>query len=440
MMNFFEHVRVLWWALFICAPILLIEVSAGPDGNWFSSCDIFHKFLSAYELQNLRTLVQGIQSSDASLGALRLGRWPYLSGTEATPSEAELTDSKNAMSSKLRNMLESARIPLQAGLSGTDAAVALAISCMSQRLVPAAFTSRPLVSLLLNYFKRPQVVKVISANLRAACTSVSIRCEVVVNVDNPHEGAIWAEEAGFVVPVFSANLHEARGYNRAARLARGKYLVIWQDDQIPPTDGAWVLRMIRLFETYPKLGILGMNTYRMCRQREGNNRIGKAGWNIDPRTNITWTYVHFTDFAPMAILASMFWELGGLEEGISQRGDCGIVGDWELCARAWVAGWQVAHFHWDGRGAAGGGGTHTSVGVLTCWNRQMWIGQEIFSRRFVRPGFFDEMCERVWALNMLTFTLSSPDKCPYGNQTRGWANCTAPLPEQRAALAAQLQI
>ncbi|GIL65006.1 hypothetical protein Vafri_18839 [Volvox africanus] len=224
----FEHVCVLWWALFICASILPTEASTGPDRNLFSSCGIFQKFLSPYELQNLRTLVHRIQSSDASLGALRLGRWPYLSDIEATPSEAELTASKNEMSSKLQNMLESARISLQAGLSGTDAAVALAISCMSHRLVPTAFTARPLVSLLLNYFKRPQVVKVISTNLRAACASVSISCEIVVNVDNPHEGAMWAEEAGFVVPVFSANLHEARGYNRAARLARGKYLVLWQ--------------------------------------------------------------------------------------------------------------------------------------------------------------------------------------------------------------------
>ena len=43
---------------------------------------------------------------------------------------------------------------------------------------------------------------------------------------------VWSQLAystrGFVVPVFSYNLHEARGYNRAAAIARGKYLIFAQ--------------------------------------------------------------------------------------------------------------------------------------------------------------------------------------------------------------------
>lgn len=42
------------------------------------------------------------------------------------------------------------------------------------------------------------------------------------------------------MPVFSANLHEARGYNRAARMARGRYYVILQDDQRLPGSGKWL--------------------------------------------------------------------------------------------------------------------------------------------------------------------------------------------------------
>ncbi|GIL69422.1 hypothetical protein Vretifemale_361 [Volvox reticuliferus] len=332
--------------------------------------------------------------------------------------------------------------PILSIRSGIDAAIALAMSCMSSQLLPSSYPGRPVVSIMLNYFKRPHVIQEIADNMRAACLSVSIPCELVVNVDNPHEAGAWVNEAGFVVPVFSANLHEARGYNRAARLARGKYLVVWQDDQIPPRTGTWMLQMIRLFQTYPRLGILGMNTYRICRQKESTNRQGNPGWNPDPRTGITWTYVHFTDFAPMAILASVFWELGGLEEGFSRPGECGITGDWELCARAWVAGWQVGHFSWDGRKGdpVAHGGTHTSVGALACWNRQMDVGGGSFTKRYIHPVFVQDMCERVWAHNMLTFTLRSPDRCPYGEQSRGWANCTAPPEENRAAFAAQMQI
>ena len=51
--------------------------------------------------------------------------------------------------------------------------------------------------------------------------------------------------------------------------------------------------------------------------------------------------VQLVDFAPMAVRAEAFVALGGLEEGFALPGDCGIFGDWEFCARAWMAGLQV---------------------------------------------------------------------------------------------------
>lgn len=63
------------------------------------------------------------------------------------------------------------------------------------------------------------------------CASVA-PIELVVNVDSPGEHARWAALAMnttlpslnlTVVPVFSPNLHEARAYNRAAMLARGRW-------------------------------------------------------------------------------------------------------------------------------------------------------------------------------------------------------------------------
>ncbi|EFJ45647.1 hypothetical protein VOLCADRAFT_118312 [Volvox carteri f. nagariensis] len=375
---------------------------------------------------------------------MRLGR-PYPSFT-SNPSEHTLEISTANLTSQLRTLLKIASIPARTGLS-LEAAESLALTCLSTHLYPDLYTARPIVSVLLNYFKRPQVVTRIATNLRASCESVAVPCELVVNVDNPHEAAAWAGQAGFVIPVFSANLHEARGYNRAARLARGKYLIVWQDDQIPPTNGTWITQMIRIFETYPRLGILGMNAYRLCRQKERGNRWGPAGWDIDPRVGVPWTYAHFVDFAPMAVSARAFWELGGLDEGLSRRGDCGIVGDWELCARAWLSGWLVGHFSWEGRAGDGAGSTHSPVAAEACWNRQMDVGQRFFAKRYIeQAAFFQELCERVWTLNMLSFTLSQPEKCPYGNATYGWsnseyANCTAPsLPDQRAALAARMYL
>ncbi len=75
-----------------------------------------------------------------------------------------------------------------------------------------AYAGRPTVSVLLEYFKRPHTLGPIVTNLKQSCASASVPCELVVNVDNPHEAGEWARVAaqhpGFVVPVFSANVHE----------------------------------------------------------------------------------------------------------------------------------------------------------------------------------------------------------------------------------------
>lgn len=55
-----------------------------------------------------------------------------------------------------------------------------------------------------------------------------------------------------------------RGYNRAARLARGDLLVVLQDDDLQPADGAYVARFVTLFDRYPSLGAIGTMSYRMC--------------------------------------------------------------------------------------------------------------------------------------------------------------------------------
>lgn len=51
------------------------------------------------------------------------------------------------------------------------------------------------------------------------------------------EGQIWADLSwstrGFVVPVMSYNVHELRGYNRLAGMARGKYMVLIQVGDLP---------------------------------------------------------------------------------------------------------------------------------------------------------------------------------------------------------------
>ncbi|KAG2490154.1 hypothetical protein HYH03_011458 [Edaphochlamys debaryana] len=283
--------------------------------------------------------------------------------------------------------------------------------------------------------------------MRTSCRGAGMPCEVIVNVDNPHEAGLWAQAAnaseGALVPIFSANLHEARGYNRGAKAARGKILIIWQDDQTPPPTHGWLQDLVRLYDTYPRLGVIGMNTYRLCSFKEPTNRFGDAPWAVDARTGVQWTYAQNVDFAPFAIRAHMFTELGMLEEGSSRPGDCGIWGDWELCQRAWAAGWQVGFYGLHGRGSDGrAGGTHSYVSGEKCWGQQQHVSSSLYHKRYAAmESYAIDVCVHVWKLNLQTFSVGGG--CPYGTHDTRWPdNCTLPeglgrLPRRAAAARAR---
>ncbi len=64
-----------------------------------------------------------------------------------------------------------------------------------------------------------------------------------------------------------------------------------QDDQLPPSDGGrWLTDMLRVFATWPRLGVLGMNTYRLCRTTEYSNRYGAVAWRAEPRSGVRWNF------------------------------------------------------------------------------------------------------------------------------------------------------
>ncbi|GIL69782.1 hypothetical protein Vretimale_10166 [Volvox reticuliferus] len=396
----YDNIAVL--TLTLLAPY----VAAGPDPNPLAGCSSFAHKLLGKERTDLRAEAQAVQALLSQIQLARLGP------TSNTTAMIKLTNWLLSNQSKAGANLDTASL------------------CLTNRLSPSAYHGRPTFSILLEYFKRPWGIHRMATSLRDACARADSDCELVVNVDNPHEAGAWAEVAeqykGFVVPVFSANVHEARGYNRAARLARGKYLIIWQDDQLAPSQSStWLTELLALFQAWPRLAIVGMNTYRLCKDREPTNRFFTTPWNPDPRTGVKWSFVQLVDFAPLVIRASAFSELGGLEEGFTRPGDCGIWGDWELCSRAWLAGWQVGYLYLEGRGGDGHeGGTHTSSNAERCWGRQQLVAASGFVKRFGRDPYQLEVCEKVRQLNVASFDLASPEDCPYGTEATKFGNCT----------------
>uniref|UniRef100_A0A7S0R483 Glycosyltransferase 2-like domain-containing protein n=1 Tax=Chlamydomonas leiostraca TaxID=1034604 RepID=A0A7S0R483_9CHLO len=300
-----------------------------------------------------------------------------------------------------------------------------AVPCVQRRLNPRLYNRvTPVVSFLLQYYKRPWFIPALVQGVQQCAAAMPV--ELVVNVDSPGEHAVWAglamnatytASANFsVVPVFSANVHEARGYNRAAALARGRYIVILQDDEMAPGDcTAWLPNLVTIFERWPAMGVVGLRNPVIGPGPDFDN--GARRFFTDPSTGVAMHWVYVTDFAPLAARRSALRAVGGIDEGMMEPGQCAIITDWELCKRMWTAGYQVSYMNVnrDGRQDRSGNpsGTHTPESEDKCWGAQMRRSQFTANQRWGEGHWEPAMqwVDHVRRLNLRHLKLI--DKCPY---------------------------
>ncbi|CAI5502900.1 unnamed protein product [Closterium sp. Naga37s-1] len=292
------------------------------------------------------------------------------------------------------------------------------------RLSPHLFPSPPpAVSFLLQYFRQPGMIADLLARPHN-CTWVpraggnkkgtrkgkaggmgsvrngelwrggSVRVvEMLVHADSPEEWREWREywcgrkpltnpaapagAAGALATAnvtFDHNAHEIRGFNTHAKTARGNVVTLLQDDDLLPWDCSWLWRITHEMDARPLVAAVGYRTGKI--DVDGSNwgapltwyRFGGWLWthpSYDPRANLRGFFAGVVDFAPFVMRRDVFLALGGLDEGLSARGECGIITDWHFTYRIWFAGYQVMNVAWDppesgiGRGVEGG--THAGV-------------------------------------------------------------------------------
>ncbi|CAI7932599.1 unnamed protein product, partial [Closterium sp. NIES-54] len=173
---------------------------------------------------------------------------------------------------------------------------------------------------------------------------------------------------------FDHNSHEIRGFNTHAKTARSNVVTLLQDDDLLPWDCSWLWGILHEMDARPLVAAVGYRTGKI--DVDGSNwgapltwyRFGGWLWthpSYDPRTSLRGFFAGVVDFAPFVMRRDVFLELGGLDEGLSARGECGIITDWHFTYRIWFAGYQVMNVAWDppesgiGRGVEGG--THVGV-------------------------------------------------------------------------------
>ena len=287
--------------------------------------------------------------------------------------------------------------------------------CVLGKLNTSLFDDRPVVSFMLQYYKRPWMIGQIVDRIKS-CSKI-LPVELLVNVDEPSSAADWAQIAanssGLVVPVFSANIHEIRAYNRLADLARGRYLITHQDDELLPLSCAWIKDVVSFMDRHMHVGALGMKSF-IWADLPCCDSIGMA-FRDPALDDFKVQFVSNVDFSPMLIQQTAFKDVGGLDEGLSDLGECGIVSDYEFSLRLWARGWTVAYHRLENREADNSGhlsGTHGPETAERCWGRQQRSAAYSYQTRW-REDFRAEVLAKVRILNhklLVPIFL----KCPFG--------------------------
>jgi hypothetical protein len=106
---------------------------------------------------------------------------------------------------------------------------------------------RPKLSMIVLSFNHKANVPAILDRLR-----LTIGDEVIICEDGSIDGSerVWLKHLNrpndFLIR--SNDIHESRAYNRAIYLARGEFVCVLQDDDIPPPDRLWVQHALFLFK------------------------------------------------------------------------------------------------------------------------------------------------------------------------------------------------
>ena len=226
--------------------------------------------------------------------------------------------------------------------------------------------------------------------------------EFVVNVDSGEDAAAWAAAAaalgdGFVTLVVSPNLHEIRGYNRAAAVARGDTLVLLQDDDMPRGSCDWLANVTRLLRERPLVGAIGLK--KACITMHGDDSCHwawteRAVKHFDPALdNMRYQYVAVADFAPLVVRATAYADVGGCDEGGVPPGESGIHLDFELSLRLWAAGWHVTQLQVPSLKGGGNVKGGTSHGISFALRRKNQGLNSMISTRFQEQALFEIQLE-----------------------------------------------
>ncbi|MFN2302886.1 MAG: glycosyltransferase family 2 protein, partial [Anaerolineales bacterium] len=118
------------------------------------------------------------------------------------------------------------------------------------------YDDQPRITAIVQVFNKRKVISKLIRRLQSLPIA-----ELIVIDDGSIDGT-WKEAFPLLnrkndFLLRSNDLFEVRMYDRALTLARGKFAILLQDDDLPPETFEWIENAIQLFENDEKLLILG---------------------------------------------------------------------------------------------------------------------------------------------------------------------------------------
>ena len=220
----------------------------------------------------------------------------------------------------------------------------------------------PKVTVIVQFFNKRRNIQKLLENLRLANVE-----EIIIiddgSIDGSYEDWLKVLDRPNDFLLRCNDIFEVRTYDRAIRMARGEFVCLLQDDDLPPSNNLWVEQAMNLFTNFPKLLILGgrdgMDTlmpdfnelpdFNGYYERVGNicewknvHKL-KLYWEheyLEPESQIPFRFTIAVNRAPTFLRRKEFLEIGG----INQKYAPFQLDDDDACIRAWKAGYQVGFY------------------------------------------------------------------------------------------------
>jgi glycosyltransferase involved in cell wall biosynthesis len=224
-----------------------------------------------------------------------------------------------------------------------------------------SYTDNPQLTIIVQFFNKRHNINQIIERLRLTSAE-----EIIViddgSIDGSYEDWMNYLDRPNEFLLRCNDIFEVRTYDRAIRMARGEFVCLLQDDDIPPPNNLWVEQALALFDIFPELMILGgrdgmelllpdpIDPGEQPENRWSDGVLEYTGVHkvriygspryIEPTSGIPFMFAMAVNRAPTFLRRSKFIEIGG----INQKYAPFQFDDDDACIRAWLAGYKVGFY------------------------------------------------------------------------------------------------